>query len=150
LFLVTESGRHFSLLVSPDAKPGVTYDFIPMGKSNQAAHWEEQGEYTTQLVSVLRDMMRGDVPDGYGYHAVAHAKPWLFKRAASLTLISEYQGEHWRGEVFEVHNNTKKSLLLTPNGFYGPGVKAVALSKQTLVPGETGYVYDIKSTEAAE
>lgn len=147
LFMVTESGRHVSVLVSPEAKPGFTYEFVPMGKNNLAAHWEEQGEYTSQLISVLRDMMRGNISEGYGYREIPHASSSSFKKSASLTLIAEYPGEHWVGQVYEIHNASKKSLLLTPNGFYDTGVKAVALSKQTLVPGETGYVYEIKSTE---
>lgn len=147
LFTVTESGRHLSMLVVPSKEPGFTYEFVPTGKSDNAVHWEEEGAYTDRLVDLLRDMMRGELPRGYGYHEIPHAKSFSFKKAASFTLIAEYQGEHWRGEVYEVHNNSKKSLLLTPNGFYESGVKAVALSKQTLVPGETGYVYEVKGME---
>ena len=147
LFTVTESGRHFSLFVTPTKESGFTYEFMPHGKSDHAVHWEEEGAYTDRLVSLLKDMMRGEVPEGYGYHEIPHADPSSFKNSASLALIAEYQGEHWRGEVYEIHNNAKKSLLLTPNGFYDASVKAVALSKQTLVPGETGYVYEVKDGE---
>ncbi len=149
LFAVTQTGRHFSILVTPTAEPGLTYELIPQDSNEKALHWEEEGPYAERLVDLIKSMMRGETPEGYGYHSVSEAVSVPFANSASLTLIARYQGDHFSGLVYEIHSNLKKSLLLTPNGFYDKNVKAVALSTQSLEQGEVGYVYEVISTEEA-
>lgn len=63
-----------------------------------------------------------------------------------LRLIKReiWQADIYKGESFEVYNNSKKSIKLNPSWFAGNAVKAVKLSKMTLAPKDKASLYRIE------
>lgn len=149
LYIATESGHHFSLLVNPKAIVGKTLMFQNDSPSQKALLWERSENYQNLLVDVMRSMMLKQTPSGYIRRWFERNKSYAIFKNVFVTPIVFYQGAHLIGRVYRLQNQSKKSLTLSPRDFYAPGVRAVALSQQTLKPLGLGTLYEITSRQGA-
>ncbi|MCX7125444.1 MAG: type-F conjugative transfer system secretin TraK [Gammaproteobacteria bacterium] len=79
LFVSTSNGHHVSLSVTPTNSNGKTLVLNPLSSSLKAEAWETESSYRTLLITLVRDMMNGTTPSGYGFTAISHcAKTKIF------------------------------------------------------------------------
>lgn len=142
LFLTTLNGRSCSLLVTPKKVPGRT--LVLRGPGLLAQHLEDDG-YQKDLVNFITGMIN-DEPK-YIYHKPAKSSKKVdFYDVANIKHVASYSHGSLVGIVAAVENKSRKSITLKPNYFYQTGVKAVALSKQTLAPRELALLYQVITT----
>ncbi len=147
LFLTTEAGHHLSATVNTESSLGKTIEFVPQAGSiakkavttplNTPKLKEADVIETLMSHLVQQDAILGfDMKHYYGRAIRLHEGLTLFPK---LT----YSGKTLSGEVTEVYNGGKAPIDLTEQLFMGQGVKAVSLSKPTLLPKQKAYVYRV-------
>lgn len=148
IFVSTNSGHNFSLQVTPKASNGKTIVLNAAGASPKAQKWEKESSYRKVLIKLIKDMMDGKVPSGYGYTAItdSHIEK-VFHGLGTLKIKALWTGDYLMGTEFEFKNNANKIITIPDSAFYQPGVRLVAQSSQSVLPGNTENVFEITSRE---
>lgn len=145
LDVATMSGRHISLYVTPKAMQGRVVILNPLDggsvKSN-TAHNGKSSSYVASLVDVMKAMMQGKLPEGFGAQTVKGRTVTLGGQVTA-TLKRRFSGQALVGKIYSITNKTGSTITLSPSEFYQPGVRAIALSQQSLGEGDSGYLYVI-------
>lgn len=148
IFLATGAGHHVSLQVTPKSANGKTLVLNPAGASPKAQKWEKESSYRKVLVKLIKDMMDGKVPSGYGYTAIADSRiEKVFHGLGTLKIQAIWTGDYLMGTEYEFKNNANKIITIPDSAFYQSGVRLVAQSSQSVLPGNTENVYEITSRE---
>ncbi|WP_440998340.1 type-F conjugative transfer system secretin TraK [Cysteiniphilum litorale] len=161
-FVLTESGRQFTLYGVPEVSSGKTIGFVSQGGvSLQASRFEKKTPYRTLVVSLMRSMMNyahtGQLPDGYATVAIENEGKKEGKKeqknpsevidrqnsqkGLSYTPVRLFKGGLLTGIVYAIQNFNGHSITLHPKTFYQRGMVAGALTKEQLASGEVGYFY---------
>lgn len=147
VFVSTSKGHNFSLLVMPRATAGRTIILEPTTPSLLTARFEETEGYQKVLVTFIKAMINNEMGEDYTYEEEKSKKSKKidFYGVADIKQIASYSGSHLLGIVSEIKNKTKTPITLKPSYFYQPGVRAVALSNQTIAPSAIGLLYQVIS-----
>jgi type-F conjugative transfer system secretin TraK len=143
VFASTVKGHNFSILVTPRAVAGRTVILQPTTPSLLTARFEETESYQKVLVALISSMINNEVLEDYAYSEAKRSEKVGFYGIADIKPIVFYGGSHLVGIISELKNKSKTSITLKPSYFYKPGVRAVALSCQTIAPSETGLLYQV-------
>ena len=131
LFITTEKGRNFNLIVKAEDSAGQDIELQPSSPSPEAANWEQTAEYSQVLGTLITSMINGETPPGYSVvYPVKKNKAIKYSNkhaSVNLLLQKKYLGKHLFGEVLLVQNKGKTQLKLTESTFYQPGVRAITL-----------------------
>ena len=88
-------------------------------------------------------MINNEALEDYAYGETKGSKKTDFYGIADIKPIAFYSGSHLVGIVSELKSKSKTPIALKPSYFYRPGIRAVALSCQTIAPSETGLLYQV-------
>lgn len=145
LYLDTQSGRHLSLQVNRRSLSGQTILLIPNSPAETVKAWESSTPYDDLLITLMKGMISGELPDGYAVENINQSiKSTTLDGQVSFTLVQKFAGDQLQGMHYSMQNLTKKPLTLSPQAFYKPGIRAVAVVQQTLQPNSVGDVYLIE------
>lgn len=160
-FLATQSGGHFSLLMVPKSQPGITVQLIPdklvlPGHYHQAAakRLEQSSAYEKTLINLLREDMHQHTPAGYTLIAVrAFSDIPIFqvpkyldeKHTLSAQVIAGALGDQLALRQLRITNESKYPIQLLASDFYQPGVRAIALTQDILLPQHSTIIYEVIS-----
>ncbi len=142
------------------SKRGFTYKFVlrvsdipatqifvqnPVVASDHAVQFERAQPYRQTLVRLIRAMWNREILPGYEIiwkrrHRVK-AGPLKYRQ------IGRYQGRHFEGRVYEVRNNSRKSVRLSEEVFETDHILAVSLQKHSLMPKTKTIVFVILSRQ---
>lgn len=147
IFVSTVKGHNFSLLVSPRSVAGRTVILNPTTPSVLTTRFEETESYQKVLVALITSMINNEAIEDYAYSEAKGSKKTQFYGIADIKPIAFYSGSHLVGIVSELKNRSKSPITLKPSYFYKAGVRAVALSCQTIAPSEVGLLYQVISRE---
>ncbi|OGT07652.1 MAG: type-F conjugative transfer system secretin TraK [Gammaproteobacteria bacterium GWF2_41_13] len=149
LFLSTAEGHHFSILVKPSEKVGgFTYEFHAKSAGVLVAKWEEDSPYSELIMKLMRGMINGEAPAGYGFYDISHHAPKIhFYNVGLLKPITLLKGAHLSTISYEFDNTTDTPITLSPNEFYHAGTRAVSLSQETVAAKGSAMVYVVISNE---
>ena len=147
IFVSTVKGHNFSLLVSPRSVAGRTIILTPTTPSVLTSRFEETENYQKVLVTLITSMINNEAIEDYAYSEAKGSKKIPFYGIADIKPIAFYSGSHLVGIISELKNRSKAPIILKPSYFYKPGVRAVALSCQTIAPSEIGLLYQVISRE---
>lgn len=146
LYLSTASGHQVSLAITPTKSEGNTLVLTPASANTKAQAWETASSYRTTLLTLVRNMINGTTPDGYGFTTINHADAQkVFKGSGTLTMQALWSGNYLNGVSYIFKNLTSTTLTLPESAFYHPGVRLVATTEQKVNPGESEIVYEILS-----
>lgn len=134
VFFETKGGRHFGLTVTPQNLSGQTLVLTPIGGSVVAGSWEKNSDYRAILEELMRDMMLGKIPEGYGYSSLSDADSFWFRKLALIKPVGLWTGDHIMGVQYQITNDSDQPLTIPESAFYHNGVRAVALVDQTIAP----------------
>ena len=147
VFASTLKGHNFSLLVTPREVAGRTVILEPTTPSLLTARFEETESYQKVLVAMISSMINNEAIEDYAYSEARKPQKTDFYGMADIKPIAFYRGSHLLGIVSEIKNKSKTPITLKASYFYRSGVRAVALSNQTLVSSDTGLLYQVISGE---
>lgn len=148
LFLSTQKGQHLSLTVNSVESLGKTiafkeYHLQAIKKPESVAIAKKDAPFKKEALEMMKYMEQGIKMPGAKVRYVRLDAGHLNN---GLRLIKReiWQADIYKGESFEVYNNSKKSIKLNPSWFAGNAVKAVKLSKMTLAPKDKASLYRIE------
>jgi conjugal transfer pilus assembly protein TraK len=152
VFLATIKGHNLSLSVTPKTSAGRTVILEPTSPTLLANNKVEADSYQKTLIDLMNNMINLEPCEDYEYFSINEAKKhkWIknikkieFYNVADVIPVAFYRGEKLSGIISKIRNKTKNPLILQPSYFYQSGIKAVALSLQTIPPLEACWLYQI-------
>ena len=146
LFISTVNGHQVSFSVTPKQSAGRTFVLNSLSSDLKAKTWETESSYRTLLITLIRDMMNGTIPDGYGFTAVNHAASQkIFGGNGSMKIQAVWSGNYLVGIAYLFKNLSGKALTLPESAFYHTGIRLVSTTDQKVSAGGTEMVYEIES-----
>lgn len=134
VFVATEKGHHFSLVMDGKEGLGKTYALLPETPAIETAKkWERKNTYEQTLTKLMVKVMHGELPDGYGIENKAFSKRIQWSNAVALNPIKVIKGDKLKVEVFDIENKTKKQIQLKES-YFSKGTLATSLSSHELKP----------------
>jgi type-F conjugative transfer system secretin TraK len=147
LFLTTEQGRTYPLLLIPLDVPSETVAIKPTSPSPLAARrWETSTSYANTVANLVTSMANGERPTGYAVTSIQRTKP-TEAGSLSLQLKTHYVGARLKGEIIAVTNTSDSTQQLNPQQFYSKDVYAIALANEQLSPGSQTLLYRVMKHE---
>ncbi|MBU0744932.1 MAG: type-F conjugative transfer system secretin TraK [Gammaproteobacteria bacterium] len=147
IFFSTVKGHNFSLLITPKTVAGRTVILEPTTPSLSSSRFEEAESYQKSLVTLISGMINNEDFGDYAYGKAKRSHGADFHGIANIRQVASYSGSRFLGLVSEIKNKTRKPITLKPSYFYHEGVRAVALSQQTLAPMASGFLYQVVGIE---
>lgn len=154
-FISTANGAEITLLANAKAIPGQTIGF--KGNTTQALPFEKGAPYTQLLVNVIKKIITAHqeqnpqaLPAGFMMHTIPETlTPIKTDKGFALTSVAMIQGGVLSGQVYAIQNNQTSDLILNHASFYQKNMAAIAFSKETLKPGEVGFIYTVMQNSEA-
>lgn len=147
LFIATEKGRNFNLLVKATETTGQDVELKPLTPSKEAESWEVNSEYSQILVKLITSMVNAEIPSGYSLIYPDKKTKALKYGNLTLQLQKKYLGKHLYGEVFLVQNNRRQPINVEEKMFYQIGVRAIALSSLTIPASGQAMLFRVVDNE---
>ena len=144
VFVKDDQGQVHTVVLTPAQIPGETVILIPPRQRTararrRAMDWEASQPYERTLTELIRHMVLGQAPEGYEVVATHRAVPlW---EETETRLVARYLGGFLSGEVYRLTNASGREMRLAEDEFYRAGVRAVAITRPVLAPGEATEVY---------
>lgn len=161
IYVKTELGRYFSLLIVPVNTPGKTTEIVPLtyhARHIKTATDDEarlgKQDYVHLLTDLLHAVMNHKTPDGY-----VQVKPASLAEVPSLSrhipglngtqvyLVAGFVGDRLAIRQLRIVNESAQPRVLRESRFYTPGVRAVALGAQTLNPQSSADIFEVLSND---
>jgi conjugal transfer pilus assembly protein TraK len=144
LFITTENGHTFNLLLFPLDIPAESIEIKPLSPSvHIAERWEKNAPYVETLIRLITNMVNDQQPEGYSVVPV-HGDLVKYPKF-SMTLETIYKGDHLEGETWSVKNTTKTSIYLKSSHFMHDNTRAISIEDDVLDRGEVTYVYRVNN-----
>ena len=143
----TEKGQNFSLFINPKAVPAVVSEFIPRYAPSEQSVFEKDMEYPLALGAFTKQMIQwrrtGTAVPGFIVRPIDPKT--LPKDTTPLAIIPQtlFSGRPFSGIIYQVKNQSSKTMTLTEAQFYSYASRSASLDKTTLAPGEVTYLYII-------
>ena len=144
LFVNTKGGRSFSLLIVPESLPSQTVEVLPLGPGIEVHSDLKASDYVNKLTTLLIGMVTGNIPKGFSANRVIDSDSKQLGDIASYQLIERFDGEYFSGYKYRITNLTDKTITLSANQFRFKGTRAVALTKEEILPHLSGYLYEVR------
>jgi conjugal transfer pilus assembly protein TraK len=147
LFLTSDSGSTFVLLLTPKAIPSDTLvlreGWTGQSASNAATDGESMSAgYQPEIKHLVVAMARGDMPRGYHVQEI-NRKVRLWKNTL-FTLEREYQGRNYVGQLYSLTNTGADPIVMAEPEFYRDGVMAVSVERMQLTHNQSTNVYIVR------
>lgn len=143
IFITTEYGRTYPLLLIPVDVPSDAIVIKPMGASKEIAErWETNGAYTQTLMNLISAMVQEEQPTGYAITELNQALPSQVG-VLSLRLKKRYLGARLNGEVITITNTGKSIQNINAQQFYTQETRAITLGCNQLSPGSQTLLYRV-------
>ena len=148
--VTTEKGHHYRLLLTPKGIPAESILLIGTNTSSQSNSSKgSASSYLNQLAWLMKQMANHAVLSDYTIIEVAKSsKADEEKQGLVKRLITTYQGENWRGRIFELYNGTAHVVKLSEHNFSGSGILAIALGNHRLNPGSSTSLFVVQAKGA--
>lgn len=148
LFLTTENGHHFSTTVTGIEELGQTVEFVPqtnvvISQALSRPLAKEAAQPANAIVSnLMNQMISQQKPMGFdeSHH---FGRVIRLKNNLKLTPKTTFKGLGLEGEVMALYNGGKLPIDVLESWFVDKNVKAVSLSKTTILPKETVMLYRV-------
>lgn len=148
LYVITEKGRTYTLILSPKDIPASSVVLNPDDTNLEASDWERQTPWQQSIISLMKAMVQGKLLPGF--QREVKASELAFDKGISLTQIEIYRGHLLQGEIYRVVNECSDPFVLTETRFYRPGVVAVLLEKNSIPAKGEAFVYVVTSAQTIE
>jgi len=143
-------GESYSLTLVPKGIPSetiilkdISVKYLPPQEQKTDSDKKQKTDYLTELKSLIKHMYTGQQPDGFTYVKMNKKIPrW---QSVDYVLVGSFLGAKYRGDVYSITNLTDKTLHIAQNDLYEPGVLAVSIDNQDVLPGGTTAVFIVRN-----
>lgn len=147
LFVNDDHGSRYRLILVPTNQSAQEIILVPTEQAKKKADAENaNGSYIyliKQMMFFMANATNGvDVSDQLS--VTMHNEEIPLWKEAKLTLVKRYDSEFLVGEEYQITNKTNVLLQLKEQEFYRNNVLAVSLSKLSLEPNESAFVYVVR------
>ncbi len=156
LFVNDDEGGRYRLILVPTNQPAQEISIVPSSSANANNNASKDnseqdnenlnGSYIYEIKKAMFNLARAangiDVSEEMTRIAVNKDIP-LWKEA-KLTLLNRYDSGNLIGEEYQLTNITNSVLQLREQEFYRNNVLAVSLTKLSLEPNESAFVYVVR------
>lgn len=154
LFVNDDEGGRYRLILVPTNQPAQEITIVPTNDSKSNTNKDDSnqerenlnGSYIYEIKKAMFNLARAangiDVSEDMTRIAVNKDIP-LWKEA-KLTLLNRYDSGNLMGEEYQLTNITNSVLQLREQEFYRNNVLAVSLTKLSLEPNESAFVYVVR------
>jgi conjugal transfer pilus assembly protein TraK len=144
LFVTTELGHTYNLLLTPMNIPAENIELKPLSPSLlMAGRWEKNSPYIDTLIHLMNNMVNGIKTEGYAVINLTKIKPKKISSGLTMQLIKLYRGNHLQGEIWLLRNENQRSLYLKPSEFFQHDSRAISLLDEVLHCGDETYLYRV-------
>ncbi|GEM_PF-1523181 len=146
IFLTTEQGHHFTLLLGPMNVPAENIEIQPItATKSMASQWEQNLPYSQNIIDLMRYMRNATHPEGYAVINLGKVKPKQIGGGLSMQLLTLYRGGFLQGEIWKLKNESGHTLCLHPREFFQDNVRASSVIDETLEKGNETILYRVVS-----
>lgn len=154
LFVNDDEGGRYRLILVPTNQPAQEITIVPTSDSKFNTNKDDSnqerenlnGSYIYEVKKAMFNLARAangiDVSEDMTRIAVNKDIP-LWKEA-KLTLLNRYDSGNLIGEEYQLTNVTNSVLQVREQEFYRNNVLAVSLTKLSLEPNESAFVYVVR------
>ncbi len=144
LFVTTELGHTYNLLLTPMNIPAENIELKPLSPSMHiAGRWERNSPYLETLIHLMNDMANKIKPEGYAVIDLPNIKPKKLSSGLTMQLVTIYRGNHLKGEIWKLNNTHRNTLYLKPREFFQDNVRAISLESETFRCNDETYLYRV-------
>ena len=143
LFLTTEAGNTYHLLLIPQATESDNIEIIPPLREEND-NWVKHNPYQTEITQLMQGMVKNTPPMGYRILVNKKIPAPLFGRHIKATVQVMYQGKYLQGIVFTLTNTGSTTITLSHTLLAQPNVLAIAFTDEKLAPKQTTSAYQIR------
>lgn len=148
LFITTEQGRNYNLLVTASAVSGQDIELKPSTPGKEAELWEKGTEYSQLLVKLITSMINDEVPSGYlVVYPDRRTKKGIKHNQLTISLQKRYLGKYLYSEVLLVQNKSNNPINLNEVLFYQTGTRAIAFLHSVLPANGQTTLFRVMSNE---
>lgn len=139
IFLSTENGRTYSVSLIPDERAAESIVLAPLDTINT---WERTGAYESLLKDLIKALHTQTPLPGFEIQTAKIDLPKI--TGATVTHLQTYASHTWVGQILELKNTTKTTILLSEHDFYHEGVRAVSIVNPVLSAHDATRVYVVR------
>ena len=144
--IITEGGLTQDLRLMPrdlEAQSILLRSAPPESESETASK-----SIKSEIAGLMEQMMRHQSIEGYEKHPLKRPDRSL-GRLVGLEPILFYQGSSYVGRIYKLTNKSEYPLTLTEKRVFRTGDVAISISKESVPPGQTAWVYIISKAGVA-
>lgn len=144
LFINTEQGHTYTLFLTPLNIPAETIQITPItAAKNTAIKWETNSPYSEQMITLMKNIVNDERPEGYAVIDIGQTKPKRLTSGISMQLLRIYRGGMVDGEIWKLKNNCKRNLNIHPKEFYEKGTRCISLLDESIGACDETVLYRI-------
>lgn len=144
LFVTTELGHTYNLLLTPIDIPAETIELKPLSPvMTVAKRWEKNSPYIEKIIQLTSYMVNEIKPEGYAVVDFPKIKQKSLPSGLNMQLVTLYRGANLEGEIWRLKNTCRKTLYLKAKEFFNHHVRAISLDKTVLHCNEETYLYRV-------
>jgi conjugal transfer pilus assembly protein TraK len=147
LFVSTEKGHNFNLLVIATEALGQDIEIKPTTPNKEAEIWEKGSDYSQILVKLIVGMVKNELPPGYSVVYPDKKTKEVKYDGVTAKLIKRYMGKSLYGEELLITSTCKHPLNLSEEQFYHKGVRAISILNSTLPANGESMLYRVMNNE---
>ena len=132
-FVITQGGRHFSVMVMPKTIPSQTIELIANDPTQHDISIAKNSPYQQSIIDITRSLLKGETPRGMGTKKILEPKPIRFAQGELIHVV-RFKGALLSAQILRFNNATNHTINLSPNAFYRSGVLSVSLVAQRVAP----------------
>ena len=136
MILSTEKGKRYTLFVTPKKIPA--QDIILTNNIATPISNSIESRYSVEIAELIKLMIHGRQDKAYSIKKYSD-----IDEKQELSLLQEYHGNKYKGEMFLFKNKTNKNLILSEQQFYGTNVLAISISEAKLKPNMVTKIYRV-------
>ena len=137
LFVTTELGKTIALSLKPTSVPAETLA-LAYEQQKHEKDTEKLPSYETNIFQLVKAMSKRDAIPGYAVEKIVDSQEEV--NGLEKKELMMYQGK-FKGKVVSIKNQTDTLVTLNEEDLKEPNMKAIALAKKDLVPGEATEAY---------
>lgn len=145
LFVTTEKGRNFNLMVKATSSIGQDIELKPTTPSLEP--WEKNSDYSQVLVRLIGGMINNEAPSGYTIVYPPKKLKAIKYDNFTVALQKKYLGRQLSGEVLVITNRCNERINLTEALFYHPLTRAVTIIDPAIPARGQTMVFRVESNE---
>lgn len=142
LFVTSDSGRTYTLLLSPEPIPATSIVIKELSRVGAATVQTNSSSYEKTLKSIILAMAREDQPQGYDVLSVGKRTPMW--KGTNFVLEKKYVGQEFVGEKYTLTNKGETNLVVAEPEFYRNGVLAVSIENMQIARDSSTSVYIVR------